>query len=137
MNTLSALAVVFLLAADQPRALSGTGIIQAFDGKTITGAYADGVAFREAYHADGTLSYVDVRGSFVGRWSVRNNLFCTFYADIAGACFRIEKISDNCFDFFAAAESEAEALNPPNKPRYTARASVVGSPDTCPDPLQV
>ncbi len=137
MNALSAIAVVFLLAADGPRALSGTGIIQAFDGKTITGAYVDGVAFREAYHADGTLSYVDVRGSFTGQWSVRNNLFCTFYADIAGACFRIEKINSNCFEFFAAAETESEALNPRGKPRYTARASVVGLPDTCPDLLQV
>ncbi len=137
MNFASAIAVVLVLVANQSRVLSGAEIIQAFDGQTIAGAYADGMAFREAYHHDGTLSYVDVRGGFGGQWSVRNNLFCTFYADIAGACFRIEKLSGNCFEFFAAAESEAEAVNPKDKPRYTARASVVGLRDTCPDALQV
>ncbi len=132
-----------LLAGAEPRPLTGAEIIAAFEGTTVTGTYADGMAFRESYATGGRISYWDPRGDFTGNWSVTNNLFCTFYdpkdsnAALNGGCFRVEKIGANCFDFLVAAQSNEEALDPKAKPSYTARGSVSGKPSTCPDPLQV
>jgi hypothetical protein len=136
-------AAAAILIGSEPAALSGPEIIAAFESKTITGSYADGMAFRESYHGNGRLNYQDPRGNFTGNWSITNNLFCTFYdqqsdgGSLAGGCFRIEKISGNCYDFLVAAGSNEEALNPSGKPGYTARASISGAASTCPSPLQV
>lgn len=132
-------AVAFLVvvdAAPAPVVLDGPAIIAAFDGKTVAGAYADGLAFRESYFNGGAIDYWDPRGAATGQWSVVNNLFCTFYDTMAGACFRIEQVSANCFDYFAAADTQEQALTPDSKPRYTARGSVSGVKSTCPDELQ-
>ena len=56
---------------------------------------------------------------------------------MAGGCFRIEKISANCFDYYVLAGSEEEALSPQSKPRYTARAHIDGATGTCPNDLSV
>lgn len=121
----------------KPRILSGPEIITAFEGKAVAGAYADGLAVKETYAVGGAITYWDPRGEDTGTWSVMNNLFCTFYSAMAGGCFRIVQVSGNCFDFYAMTTSEEEALAPKDKPDYTARAAVQGTPSTCPDELQV
>ncbi|MCA0434665.1 MAG: hypothetical protein LCH46_15580 [Proteobacteria bacterium] len=137
------LLVATVLAGAEPKALNGPEIIAAFDGHTISGAYADGTAFRETYLSGGRINYWDPRGDFTGTWSVTNNLFCTFYDQpgdsqgLVGGCFRVEMIGRNCFDFLVAAASSEEALDPKARPQYTARGSIDGAPSTCPDPLQV
>ena len=137
------LVAAVLLAGTGPQALTGAEIIAAFEGATVTGAYADGTAFRESYATGGRIKYWDPRGDFTGNWSVTNNLFCTFYdatdggSALSGGCFRVEKIGSNCFDFLVAAQSSEEALDPQAKPSYTARGSITGIASTCPDPLQV
>lgn len=121
-----------------PVAMSGPEIISVFEGKTVSGVYADGMAVRESYLVGGNITYWDpFYGSRTGQWSVVNNLFCTFYDGMTGGCFRVERLSENCFDYLAQASSEQEALTPTDKPRYTARAFIEGKPSTCPDEVTV
>lgn len=121
-----------------PKPMAGPDIIAAFEGKTVTGVYANGMAVRETYLVGGAITYWDpFYGARAGHWSIVNNLFCTFYDGMTGGCFRIERVSDNCFDYFAQAASEQEALAPADKPRYTARAFIEGKSSTCPDEATV
>lgn len=129
-------------ATDKPKVplvLDGPTIIKVFDGKAVSGVYADGTAVRETYKAGGGIDYWDPYRATTGTWSVVNNQLCTFYndAEMSGGCFRIEQVSTNCFDYYALATSTTEALTPSDKPRYTARASIDGIPETCPDELAV
>jgi hypothetical protein len=122
-----------------PKALDGPTIIKIFDGKAVTGVYADGTPVRESYDTGGGMNYWDPSRVTTGTWSVVNNQLCTFYNDpeMSGGCFRVEQVSANCFDYLVAATSTAEALAPSDQPRYTARASIDGIPETCPDELSV
>jgi hypothetical protein len=121
-----------------PIVLEGPAIIAIFEGKTVSGVYADGTTVRESYQVGGKITYWDpYYGNRTGQWSVVNNLFCTFYDGMTGGCFRVERVSENCFDYLAQASSEQEALAPTDKPRYTARAFIEGRPSTCPDEVTV
>jgi hypothetical protein len=135
------LALLLLATAEpeppQAKLLKGPEIIAAFEGKTVTGAYHDGLAFRESYFSGGKIDYWDPRASSAGTWSVVNNLFCTFYTSMTGGCFSIVQVSANCFDFYAAADSEQQALEALPRADYTARGAVQGTASTCPDELQV
>jgi hypothetical protein len=129
-------------ATDKPKmpvALDGPMIIKIFDGKSVSGVYADGTPVKETYKVGGGIDYWDTYRSTTGTWSIVNNQLCTFYNDseMSGGCFRVEQVSANCFDYLALASSTAEALTPSDQPRYTARASIDGVPDTCPDELSV
>jgi hypothetical protein len=129
-------------ATDKPKgpiALDGPGILKIFDGKAVTGVYADRTPVRESYDVGGGINYWDPFRTTTGTWSVINNQLCTFYndAEMSGGCFRVEQVSANCFDYFAVATSTTEALTPSDQPRYTARASIDGAPETCPDELSV
>jgi hypothetical protein len=129
-------------ATEQPKApvpLDGPAIIKIFEGKTVTGAYADGTPVKETYKLGGGIEYWDSFRTSTGTWSVVNNLFCTFYnsPEMNGGCFRVEQVSANCFDYLVQASSTDEALTPTDKPRYTARAHIEGLPATCPDDLAV
>ncbi len=127
-------------ATDKPKtpvALDGPTIIKIFEGKAVSGVYADGTPVKETYKTGGGIDYWDAFRSTTGTWSVVNNQLCTFYEDLemSGGCFRVEQVSANCFDYLAVATSTAEALTPSDQPRYTARASIDGTPKTCPDEL--
>jgi hypothetical protein len=121
----------------RPRTLSGPEIIAVLQLQTLQGIYADGTPFKETYRSDNLTDYSDLYRIETGNWSVVNNLFCTFYEshEMNGACFRVEQIANNCFDFYAAASTAEEARNPSKKIQYTARAHVTGKPDTCPAAL--
>lgn len=129
-------------ATDRPKTskpLDGPAILKIFDGKGVTGVYADRTPVRESYDSGGGINYWDPYRISTGTWSVVNNQLCTFYndAEMNGGCFRVEQVSANCFDYYAAATTTTEALTPSDQPRYTARASIDGIPETCPDELSV
>jgi hypothetical protein len=138
VKLIAAQALLWLAAqtSPEPKILTGPEIIAAVDGKTFSGAYYDGIPFRETYGTDGKITYWDPRGNYTGTWSVTNNLFCTFYEGIQGACFKVEQVSANCYDVYAAANTTEEALNPQEKPLYTARGWIEGTQATCPSDLQ-
>lgn len=91
--------------------LSPTRLAEELGGKTIKGYYlADKVNFVEAYQADGRISYKDDLKGDVGRWSVRGQAFCTFYATIAGGCWFVLKHSANCLEFHRASDQGTEPV---------------------------
>lgn len=119
--------------------LKGSDILSKLSGKTVRGAYAGGMAFTETFWPDGKDTYWDPRGTSSGKWSVAQDLMCFEYDaefNMAGGCFRIEKIGANCFDFYSVSKGLNDAPRVDEKPRYVARASTDGSEGTCPTELQ-
>jgi hypothetical protein len=82
-----------LLGADQ--------LVSELGGHTIKGYYTHTrVGFVEVYLSDGRITYKDDLKADVGRWSVQDGAFCTFYDRINGACWHVLKRSVNCYEFF-------------------------------------
>lgn len=108
-------------------------IASALAGKTIDGRYASGRAFTERYEPDGRVQYIEEGATIGGRWSVTAGTLCTIYDnDPAGGCFRVARVSANCFEFFFAARTE-EAAPGGQTPQWTARGSVNGEASACQD----
>jgi hypothetical protein len=105
-----------------------------FRGKTIQGHYVDGNGFTEAYRPDGSIDYQERSVSHGGQWSVVGGAFCTIYTTLAtGGCYRVRRVSDNCYEFFFAARSERDAADGrlSRRPSLTARAAVADRVSTC------
>lgn len=117
----------FWMPASELRAVLG--------GATINGEYVDGRTFTESYSHEGRLTYSEVSSNrqWVGHWSVTNDRFCTIYDDSGtGGCFRVRRVSFNCFEFFFDTRTEEEALkSTPRSPTWTARAWRTSTPSTC------
>jgi hypothetical protein len=137
---LFSLAVLALTAVAQARGegvptawLTGTEISNAIAGKTLEGRYANGRAFTERYGPDGRVEYFDDGRTIGGRWSVTVGTLCTIYDnDPAGGCFRVSRVSENCFEFYFASRTEETAPGPDDaRPHWTALGSVRGEASTC------
>jgi hypothetical protein len=87
-------------------------IEQAFRGVTLDGVYYDGSFFSETYFEDGTIRYHDAFGADSGDWSVRENMFCTFYDGQQGACFFVVREGTNCFTFFEPVKAPDGSVKP-------------------------
>ena len=72
----------------------------ALRGITLDGTYYDGSFFSETYFDDGSIRYHDALGADSGDWSVRGDMFCTFYDALQGSCFFVVREGENCFTFF-------------------------------------
>jgi hypothetical protein len=136
------LAIVFMAlistarAEQKPVPMDGAAIISVFEGQTVSGSYVEGKPFRETYAVTGAIDYWDSDVATTGQWSVVQNLLCTFYDGIAGGCFRIIKISANCFDYYTASAEVPNSSTPIEPLYYTARGHTAHSPSTCPTDLQ-
>jgi len=107
-------------------------IRDAFAGRTIDGIYATGLTFTEAYRADGGVAYEEPGRRLSGRWSVVAGSFCTIYDDaISGGCFRVQRMSGNCYEFHFVAKDEDEAALRPGRTAWTARGWRSGERNTC------
>ncbi len=95
-------ALLFLVSGAQATGsrMADGDIDKAFRGVTLDGVYHDGTFFSETYFEDGTIRYHDAQGADSGDWSVRENMFCTFYEGQQGACFFVVRDGKNCFTFF-------------------------------------
>ncbi|MFN3868919.1 MAG: hypothetical protein ACK4MF_07640 [Hyphomicrobiaceae bacterium] len=114
--------------------MSEADLSAAFAGVTLEGKYGDGRAFNERYGNDGRVEYREAGQTTGGHWSVQAGTFCTIYdGDATGGCFRVKKVSGNCYEFYFVARTEAEAWREHRKPDWTARGSVVGKPGVCAD----
>lgn len=142
-----ALSTFVLLSAGSAAMADGIGlgwlpadaISKALTGKTIEGRYANGQAFTESYGTDGRVEYIENGRTIGGHWSVTAGTLCTIYdADASGGCFRINRPSANCFEFYFAARTEEAAPGPEgNKPLWTARGSISGENTACQDGANV
>ena len=130
---LSALALAPASAEDSW--MSEDALKAAFASKTIQGHYASGKAFTETYTADGTIAYQERSVAYHGHWSLQAGTFCTIYdTDPTGGCYQVKQISDNCYEFYFVARTEAEAASlGPGVPSWTARAAVSDRDATCAD----
>lgn len=123
-------------AGDSPSPwLAESEIAAALSGKTIEGRYASGRAFTERYESDGRVQYMEGGATIGGRWSITSGTLCTIYdADPAGGCFRVSRVSENCFEFYFAARTEDATPGPQgSKPIWTARGSINGGASACQD----
>jgi len=129
----AAVALAIVVPAQAADWMTEPELKTAFSGRTIEGAYANGVKFIESYAASGSLDYAEPRRKLTGRWSTAGDTFCTIYTgDQTGGCFRVRQVSDNCFEFYFAARDEAEAESAPaEKPSWTARAWRTDAAATC------
>lgn len=102
---------------------------------TISGQYVDARSFSEHYKSDGSLRYREFEGKakYTGRWSIVRDRFCTIYDQTdTGGCFRVRRVSDNCFEFFFDSRTEAEARSSTlRNPTWTARAWRTDRVSTC------
>ena len=113
---------------------------EAFIGRTLDGHYGNGVAWTEAYGADGRLDYREASRAATGRWYFRGHVFCTFYEPTAGqpglngGCWTTVKVSANCYEFYLAGlnrEPPFEDGTDGMALRWNARAWRQGEPSTC------
>ncbi len=107
--------------------MSPTELTATFSGGVFDGVYADNSPWKETYNSDGSIAYSDRFGPREGAWSIRGaGDFCTYYTDGSGACWRVERVSENCFRFYVAIGGDGER---------TASASATGwataRPSTC------
>ncbi len=130
-------AVPFLLAmfavSAPAHAADAQAVLTLFKGTAISGEYASGARFNEAFDKDGTTLYTDADGMIEGRVTARDSSLCFTYPNAAtldGGCFTVERRGDNCFDFYAA-DTHASTFQRRNGLAWTARASQDDRPSTC------
>jgi hypothetical protein len=121
MKTFFAVTLAFLLlvqpslhaqdGTDNALQMDGIQLSATFRGMTMVGKYADGMTFKETYHEDGSITYVDDASADKGRWFVRGKLFCTFYDTANGACFSVQKSGTNCYEYFIQEEENGSPSN--------------------------
>lgn len=113
--------------------LSESELAAALSGQAVSGEYASGRKFFEAYNADGSIAYEDDGRTSSGHWSVQAGTFCTIYEDDpSGGCFRVQKVGANCYEFYYVARTESDASSGNHdKPDWTARAWLEGKPSSC------
>jgi hypothetical protein len=108
------LALIFLVSGAEAAGsrMAEADIEQAFRGVTLDGVYYDGSFFSETYFEDGTIRYHDAFGADSGDWSVRENMFCTFYDGQQGACFFVVREGKNCFTFYEPVKAPDGTMKP-------------------------
>jgi hypothetical protein len=120
--------------------MSEQAMREAFIGKTLDGHYGNGVAWTEAYLADGRLDYREVARRAVGNWYFRGHVFCTFYdrsdshPALSGGCWTTIKTSANCYEFYLAGLSREPPFEddvPSMGQRWNARGWRNDEPSTC------
>jgi hypothetical protein len=113
----------------------------AFIGKTLDGHYVNGERWTETYTPDGRLDYRESVRKGQGYWLFRGRVFCTFYdpgQGLNGGCFNALQASSNCYEFYFAGATEADAERESSREAapdplgsWVARAWRRGEPSTC------
>lgn len=138
MHLTAAVAAIMTLTvfgAQASESMNAAQIEDAFRGITLDGVYDNGGFFSETYFDDGSIRYHDVFGADSGNWSVRENMFCTFYQGQQGACFFVFREGANCFIFFEPTEGANGTLVPDDN--WTSRGWNRHSEVSCVEPPEV
>ena len=117
--------------------MDGAELNAGFAGRTVTGEYADGLAFTETYWRDGGISYEDGRQSDKGRWAIVGDQLCTFYQSMTGGCFRLRAMGSNCYQGYLAAHAPPQPDESVLAKHLVAQFWRAGSASTCPPPPSV
>jgi len=95
--------------------MSGEEIRAEFSGKNLRGLYPSQRAWREEIYGDGTTDYREGAKRWRGKWWVDNREFCFSYPPPGvGGCFRVSRISANCFELYEFETSASQGEQPPS-----------------------
>ncbi|MGE0768975.1 MAG: hypothetical protein AB7L90_21240 [Hyphomicrobiaceae bacterium] len=128
---------VAVMAAEGERSglvwLSGDDIRAAFAGRPLAGLYPSQRPWTETIGADGTTDYRESSNHWRGRWWIRNREFCFSYPPPGvGGCFRVTRISENCFELYEFGTALGGEETPPNIANlWNGRMWHADQPTTC------
>jgi len=113
--------------------MSGEEIRREFSGRPLAGIYPSERTWSERIHADGTSDYVEGEKRWRGEWWVEAREFCFSYAPPGvGGCFRVTRISANCFELYEVGSAQGREEEPPNlADRWNGRMWHDDRPTTC------
>jgi hypothetical protein len=114
--------------ATERHLMTGSELLATLPGMTMTGHYADGVKFTESYLSGGKIDYKDDLSIDTGNWFERDGLFCTFYVKGLGACFKVVRTGENCFEMYVAESQDGTKEENPN---WNSVGWDVTKPSTC------
>lgn len=113
--------------------MSGETITSTFSGKMLKGLYPNGNVWTEKIFADSTTDYREGPKHWLGNWWVTEREFCFAYPPPGqGGCFRVTKISANCFELYDFTGDLARKEEPPHiADRWNGRMWHHDRPTTC------
>lgn len=113
--------------------LSGDQIQSEFSGRALAGIYPSERTWSESIGSDGTTDYREGEKHWVGQWWVRNREFCFSYPPPGvGGCFRVTRISANCFELYEFESVSGQSDEPPNiADQWNGRMWHADRPTTC------
>ena len=95
--------------------MSGDSIRTSFDGQKLAGQYPSGNLWFEHIRPDGRTDYREGEKRWTGSWWVTDREFCFQYPPPGlGGCFRIVRLSQNCFELYDFSGSAAKEDLPPS-----------------------
>lgn len=121
--------------ADDPVAgwMPADGIRSEFSGQSLAGIYPGGKPWSEDIAADGTTDYREAEIRRPGQWWTTKLEFCFSYPEPGvGGCFRITKVSANCYELYDYSSKFGRAEAPPlQKGAWNGRMWRTQAPHTC------
>jgi hypothetical protein len=113
--------------------MSGDMIRSEFAGHNLAGHYPNGARWTEQISADGTTDYREGEKHWLGQWWARPLEFCFSYpAPGIGGCFRIVRVSANCFELYDFSDQSGSGDTPPTEAnRWNGRLWYADIPTTC------
>ena len=97
--------------------MSGDSIRGSFQSKKIAGQYPNGNLWFEQIFADGRTDYREGEKHWIGQWWVTAREFCFSYPPPGlGGCFRVVRLSPNCFELYDFSGELAREEAPPSLP---------------------
>ena len=106
-----------------------------FSGKNLSGIYPTGRPWSEDIFADGTTDYREPEVRRPGKWWLTSLEFCFSYPQPGeGGCFRVVKISSNCYELYDFSSHFGRLDAPPRlKGAWNGRMWRLEAPSTCQD----
>ena len=124
-------------AEDQSRSglawMPGDAIRGAFSAHSLRGVYPNGNVWSEVISGSGATDYREGAKHWLGKWWVTAAEFCFAYPPPGlGGCFRVTRISVNCFELYDFSGEHGQADEPPNLAnRWNGRMWLGHLPTTC------
>lgn len=123
--------------ADDPVAgwMPAEAIRSEFSGHSLAGIYPGGKSWSEDILADGTTDYREAGTRRPGQWWTTALEFCFSYPEPGvGGCFRITKVSANCYELYDYSSEFGRAEAPPTrKGSWNGLMWRTQAPHTCED----
>ncbi len=119
--------------ASGPAWMTGAAIQGTFGGQPLAGTYPTGKQWTENIRTDGSTDYREGEKRWEGRWWVTEREFCFAYPPgTAGGCFRVVRVSPNCFELYDFTGDLGQADIPPSlKGAWNGRMWLTTQPATC------